>query len=93
MSLMDHDSFLANGNYLCSWCTKGIETTMNKWIDHVYHRHPPQWKRILDVQRENKRKQTEQHLEAKNVLDNAIKSMDELIELEQVRSEIPLLCL
>ena len=52
---------------------------MNKWIDHVYHHHPPQWKRILDVQREKKRKQTEQRLEAENVLDNAIKQMDEVM--------------
>ena len=62
---------------------------MNKWIDHVYRYHPPQWKRILDVQREKKRKQTEQRLEAENVLDNAIKHIHEVIELEQIRSEIP----
>ena len=66
---------------------------MNKWIDHVYHHHHPPWKRILDVQREKKRKQTEQRLEAENILDNAIKQMDEVMGLEQVRFGIPLLCL
>ncbi len=93
MSLMHHDSFLANGNYVCSWCTNGIETTLNKWMDHVYRKHPPQWKRILNAQREKKRIQTQRRLDAENVLDDAIKEMDEVIELEQVRHEILLLCL
>ncbi len=55
MILMHHDSFLDNGNYLCSWGTNGIETTINEWIDHVYHHHPPKWNRILDAQREKKK--------------------------------------
>jgi len=40
-----------------------------------------------------KRIQTQRSLDAENVLDDAIKEMDEVIEFEQVRSEILLLCL
>jgi hypothetical protein len=47
----------------------------------------------LNAQREKKRIQTQRRLDAENVLDDAIKEMDEVIQLEQVRSEIILLCL
>jgi hypothetical protein len=90
---MHDDSFLANGNYHCSWCTNGIETSFDKWMDHVYSKHRPQWRTILNAQREKKRIQTQRRLDAEKVLDDAIKKMDEVIQLEQVRSEIILLCL
>ncbi|CAF1261790.1 unnamed protein product [Rotaria sordida] len=67
----------ANGNYLCSWCTNGTQTTRNKWIDHVHDKHFPQFQRILNQQREKKRQETKQRLEAEEAIDNAILKMDQ----------------